>query len=193
MGNPLVISIRELNLMAICFLSGPEDSHVLAMINSDHKHRLQFLCRALDLSNQEVSAEFDPMIPSTILSQNTFPSLDIPPSLVPVPPYTAPTEDEDGLISSHLGGVLVFGGRKVLFYEQASDEKQEIIKGKQQRQTKRLSSNVSSEIQKAKEKEKQREAKKTKPKWSVKWPWSDITAYVSSWTWRTTINRPGMM
>lgn len=164
--------------MALCFLPGPEDSYILAMINFDHKQRLQLLCRSLDLSNQELSADSDPAIPSTLLSQNIFPSLDTPPLLIPIPPYVAPSEDEDGHIPSHLGGVLILGGRKAQFYEQASEEKQDIIKGKQQRQAKRLSSAVKAEVQKAKDKEKQREAKKAKPKWSVKWPWSGVTAYV---------------
>ena len=143
------------------------------MINLDHQERLQLLCRSLDLSNQELSADPDPVLPSTLLSPNIFPSLDHPPSLVSVPPYAAPSQDTD---SSHPGGVLVCGGRKVLFFEQLSEERQEISKGKQQRQSKRLASGKQSEKEKAREKEKQREAKKAKPRWSVKWPWSDVTA-----------------
>ena len=100
--------------------------------------------------------------------------------LVAVPPHSTGSvdDDEDEMGPAHRGGVLVLGGRKVMFYEHATQDQQETRKEKQRRLSKRLSSGVQAEVAKAKEKEKERESRKIKARATVKWPWSAMTAYV---------------
>lgn len=98
-----------------------------------------------------------------------------------MPPYASPNaegfyEEDEENPRKHRGGVLVLGGRKVLFVEHESREQQEVKRGKQRRVSERLSSGDSKQMLKAKEKEKERDTRKAKPRLRVNWPWSDITA-----------------
>ncbi|KAI0917003.1 hypothetical protein AcV5_007593 [Taiwanofungus camphoratus] len=176
-GTNFDVSIPELFVLGLSFLYTGEGAYALAILHYDHQQRLHLLSRDLDLSNLEVSAAPSTLLPMTILSSSTFPSMDTPPLLIPVPPFKSPHETDDDPAGSHLGGLLIVGGRKVLFFEHASQERQEVRREKQRRTAKRLSAAAQAEAQKAREKEKEREGRKVKPRASVKWPWSEVTAW----------------
>ncbi|OCH88473.1 hypothetical protein OBBRIDRAFT_780096 [Obba rivulosa] len=166
------VSVPEMNILALSFLHTDAETYTLAILHYDSQRRIQLLSRDLDLENYELSPAPSVLLLGTPLSSATFPPMETSPLLVPVPP-TASADDEDG----HLGGILVLGGRKLLFFEHTSEDRQEVKRDKRRRLAKRLSSSTPSEVTKAKEKEKEREARKVKPKFSVKWPWSEVTAW----------------
>lgn len=99
--------------------------------------------------------------------------------LVSVPPFSLDPGKSEDEIAECLGGVLVLGGRKIIFVEANTVAEQKYEKGKEKRQQRRKTSGVESLLKQAKQKEKEREAKKVKPRATVKWPWSEVTAYVS--------------
>ncbi|KZT11975.1 uncharacterized protein LAESUDRAFT_746751 [Laetiporus sulphureus 93-53] len=169
-GIPTDISIPELYILSLTFLYTGADMYTIGILHYDHQQRLQLLSRDLDIQNKELSAAYSTLLPSTILSAKKFPTTETPPRLVSVPPCSS-SEEMGGN-----AGVLVLGGRDILFFEYASSERQEIKKNKQRRASKRMSSSDQKEALKAKEKEKEREARKVKPRAGVKWPWSEVTA-----------------
>ncbi|KAH9841501.1 mono-functional DNA-alkylating methyl methanesulfonate N-term-domain-containing protein [Rhodofomes roseus] len=176
------VSIPELYIVALTFLQTESDSYALGILHFNHQRQLQLLSRDIDLDNYEISPTPSVTIRSCILPSSTFPETESPPLLVPVPPYASPEaeddeyDDEEDSRRSHRGGVLVLGGRKILFIEHESREQQEVKRGKQRRVSERLSSGDSKQMLKAKEKEKERDARKAKPRLRVNWPWSEITA-----------------
>lgn len=171
-------SLPELNLLAFNFLDTEDESRTLALLHFNHRQEIQLLARDLKLKELELSADHSDVFTTTLLSDRTFPSLDPPPILVPVPGYTTGSEEdeEDEESPAHRGGVLVLGGKKIVFYENASKPQQETRKGKQKRIKKRISSGKPEEVAKAREKEKERETRKLPPRASVKWPWAAVTA-----------------
>ncbi len=142
----------------------------------DHMQRVQLIARDLDVASQDLSFTLSPTLPNSLLPANTFPDIDTPLMLVPVPSFAIRSEEEDDKWGQCLGGVLVLGGRKILFYEVASVERQKRQKNKDKRQSKRKSSVNEQQAEVARQKDKEREAKKVKPRMSVKWPWSEVTA-----------------
>ncbi|KAI8986077.1 CPSF A subunit region-domain-containing protein [Trametes punicea] len=180
LGQAFDVSLPEINLLAFSFLYTAEEDHfALALLHLNHRRQMQLLCRDVLLQDLELSAAHSNLLITTVLSERTFPSLDPPPLLVPVPPHSTGSEedDEDETGPAHRGGVLVLGGRKVMFYEHATQYQQDTRKEKQRRLSKRLSSSVQSEVAKAKEKEKERESRKIKARATVKWPWNAVTAW----------------
>ncbi|OSD07132.1 hypothetical protein PYCCODRAFT_1449240 [Trametes coccinea BRFM310] len=180
LGQAFDVSLPEINLLAFSFLyTSEEDRFTLALLHMNHRRQMQLLCRDVLLQDLELSAAHSNLLITTVLSERTFPSLDPPPLLVPVPPHLLGSEedDEDETGPVHRGGVLVLGGRKVMFYEHATQDQQETRKEKQRRLSKRLSSGVQAEIAKAQEKEKECESRKIKARATVKWPWSAVTAW----------------
>lgn len=90
-----------------------------------------------------------------------------------MPPFESDSIDEESR-----GGILILGGKKIVYYELESVEAQRKLKGKASRtEKKKKNTNDTSEVAKAEEKEKERELRKRKPKMSVEWPWSDIGAW----------------
>lgn len=171
--------LPEINLLAFTFLyTDDEDRFTLALLHLNHKRQIQLLSRDVLLEDLELSAAHSNLLITTLLSERTFPSLDPAPLLVPIPSHSTGSEedDEDETGPAHRGGVLVLGGRKVMFFENASQDQQDTRKEKQRRLGKRLSSTVQAEVAKAKEKEKERETRKIKARATVKWPWNAITA-----------------
>ncbi|CDO76087.1 hypothetical protein BN946_scf184649.g13 [Trametes cinnabarina] len=180
LGQAFDVSLPEINLLAFSFLyTSEEDRFTLALLHLNHMRQMQLLCRDVLLQDLELSAAHSNLLITTVLPERTFPSLDPPPLLVPIPPHSTGSEDddEDETGPAHRGGVLVLGGRKVMFYEHATQDQQDTRKEKQRRLSKRLSSGMQSEIAKAKEKEKERESRKIKARATVKWPWSSVTAW----------------
>ncbi|KZT73848.1 hypothetical protein DAEQUDRAFT_357103 [Daedalea quercina L-15889] len=175
------VSIPELYITALTFLHVEEDAYALGILHINHQQQLQLLSRDIDLANFEISPTPSVIVRSSILPSSTFPEIDSPHLLVPVPPFTSPEADEsyddtDDNPRIHRGGLLVLGGRKILFVEHESSEQQEVKRGKQRRASERLSSGDNKETLKAKEKVKERDARKAKPRLRVNWPWSEITA-----------------
>ncbi|KAH9942902.1 CPSF A subunit region-domain-containing protein [Amylocystis lapponica] len=176
-SNAFDVSLPEIFVLALSFLKTEPGTYALAILHYDHQQRLHLLARDLDIPNLELSPAPSPLLPTTVLPATTFPSLDPPPQLIPVPSLAVPDDNEDFTKTGHRGGVLVVGGRKVLFFEHTAPDRQDVKKGKQRRQGNRLSSANQAEVAKAKEKEKEREGRRVKPKASVKWPWSEVTAW----------------
>ncbi|KAI0372253.1 hypothetical protein BV20DRAFT_991870 [Pilatotrama ljubarskyi] len=180
LGQAFDVSLPEINLLAFTFLhTNDEDRFTLALLHLNHKRQIQLLSRDVLLEDLELSPAHSNLLITTLLSDRTFPSLDPPLLLVPVPPHSTGSveDDEDETGPAHRGGVLVLGGRKVMFFESASQDQQESRKEKQRRLSKRLSSGVQAEVDKAKEKERERESRRLKARAIVKWPWSGITAW----------------
>ena len=119
------------------------------------------------------------MILTTVLSERTFPSLDPPPMLIPIPSHRVGSDDDDDDEDrvSHRGGVLVLGGKRIVFYEHASQGQQSTRQDKQRRTSKRITKSDKKETAaKEKAKERERESRKLPPRASVKWPWASVTA-----------------
>lgn len=171
--------VPELNLLAFAFLhTHAKRTYSLALVHLNHRRQVQLLSRDINLDELELSSDHSNMLVTTVLSERVLPSLDPPPFLIPVPVHAVGSEDDEGNDDSpaHRGGVLVLGGKKIMFYEHATKDQQDKRKGKQRRLSKRLESEKQSEVAKAREKEKERESRKVKSRTSVKWPWAAITA-----------------
>lgn len=176
-----LFSLPELNLLSLSFLHVQQDRYVLAIVHIDFQQKMQLISRELYLDSQELAAETSQLLPSTVLSPSTFPFADVPPILIPIPAFPlSATDNDDSENRECLGGVLIGGGRKILFYEFSTPDDQAVQKGKKQRLEKRKASSTESEVERAKEKEKQRESRKLKPRCYVMWPWSEVTSSV--WT-----------
>lgn len=150
----------------------------LAIVHMDHMQRMQLVSRDLDIASQDLSTTLSSTLPNSVLPANAFPDTDNPFILVSVPSFAVVSEYEADEMSQCAGGVLVLGGRKILFYEIASVERQKRQKGKDKRQTKRKASGNEKQLEVARQRDKERDLKRVKAKMSVKWPWSEVTAYV---------------
>lgn len=171
--------LPELNLLAFTFLYTEEEGrHTLALLHLNHRQQIQLLCRDVDLSEFELSPAHSNLLLTATLSDKTFPSLESPLVLVPIPSHTTDGEDVEGDddAPAHRGGVFVLGGRKILFYEHSTQEQQDTRKEKQRRLSKRLASEDATQVAEAKEKEKQRESRRIKARATVNWPWAAVTA-----------------
>ncbi|KZT28894.1 hypothetical protein NEOLEDRAFT_1239376 [Neolentinus lepideus HHB14362 ss-1] len=164
----------ELNLLSMCFLPTSSDTHCLALLAVTHEGKLQLLSRDVSLSDYEIFSTPSTLLPATTLSSSTFLTIDPPPILIPIPPSP---NHESGTEEGFGGGVLVVGGRKVLFYELASQDLQDRHKGKRRRLEGKKRSENKSEKERAREVEKARERKRRKPRAAVEWPWSEVTAW----------------
>lgn len=168
-------SVQELNLFAMTFLDTISSEHILALLHVDHQQRTQLISRTLDIPSLELSPSLSPVLPNSVIPPNTFPTVDPSPSLITIPAVCSSSEDGMGTQSVHPGGVLVLGGRKLLFFEMATEDRQQFKREKQSRLEKRKASTSITDNHIAREKEKERESRRVKPKASLKWPWSDIT------------------
>ncbi|KDQ62210.1 hypothetical protein JAAARDRAFT_121297 [Jaapia argillacea MUCL 33604] len=177
-GRDFDVQLPELNVLSICFLPVPSDSYTIGILHIDHQKRIQLLSRDLNVSltDFELSPIPSNALLSTLLSSNTFPILDTPPILIPVAPPTNLSDLEDGEEEPPLGGVLIVGGRKILFYGLASLRQVTKHQGKRRRLEEKKGRTAAESIT-AKEKEKERELRKRKAKASVDWAWSEVTAY----------------
>lgn len=147
--------------------------YTLAIVHIDHMQRMQLISRDLSIKDRDLSFTLSPILPSTLLPANTYPETEHALQLVPVPSFSISPQDGEQEAKC-LGGVLVLGGRKVAFYEVASEERQKKQRSKDKRQSKRKASGSEKDLTQQKELDK--EPKKLKSKMSVKWPWSEVTA-----------------
>lgn len=158
----------------MAFLPTEEDKCALAILYIDAYSKLQLCARDLDTENFDLSFHHSFLFQSTPLSEKIFPNpTDYALHLLSVLPAET-TEDEDEDVFP--GGVLVIGGREVLLFEMASEEKQAKQRGKYKRLEAKKKSKDPSEVKKAKEKERERGSKRRKPNASVQWPWSQVMA-----------------
>jgi DNA damage-binding protein 1 len=164
-----VSRVSELNILSLAFLSVGSGNYSIAILHLDHNENLHLLARDLILSECELSSEPSFLLPQTLLSSSTVTSNDAPPCLATVPPQQSQDTDE-----SLPGGVLVFGRRKIRFFELSSEEWQEKHRGKKLRRFGSRSNNSEQSV--AKDKQKGREIRRRRAKASVQWPWSEVTA-----------------
>jgi DNA damage-binding protein 1 len=168
-------SISELNILSLAFVSSADQNlQSLAILHQDHRERIQLLSRDINVADMELSSSPSTILPSTLVSTKSLLRAESIPFLVYV--SSAPND------THFSGGVLLFGGRKIIFYELASKESREKQRGKQRRTETRKKSTDVTEIQRAKQKELERESRKRKPRATVDWPWSEVTAFVCSST-----------
>ncbi|KAJ3557088.1 hypothetical protein NM688_g1656 [Phlebia brevispora] len=168
------VLLPEMNVYALSILHSDTDGvHTLAILHMDHSQRLQLVARDLDVSSQDLSFSLSPVLPNSVLPANTFPDIDNPLLLISVPSFLIESDEEE---DECRGGVLVLGGRKILFYEVASVDRQKRQKNKDKRQSKRKASGNDKQLETARQKDKERDTKKVKPRMSVKWPWGEVTA-----------------
>jgi DNA damage-binding protein 1 len=161
-----ILRIAEMNLLSLCFLGTATESKVLAMLFLDNKERIQLHARDIDcdLKNHQVELSQAPssfLLPSFVPSK-CFSFPDASPILVAVSPSAQSSLDGD-----FLGGVLVLGGRKILLYEFADQDK---YNSHEHRKRQSLSR---SKVDDARKHERERVRKPTA---SVVWPWSNVTA-----------------
>ncbi|KAI0695725.1 CPSF A subunit region-domain-containing protein [Cytidiella melzeri] len=182
-GNGRVTSdfdviLPELNLLSLAFMETSSEIYTLAILHIDHLLRVQILARDLDVGAQELSPAPSVYLQRAILPQNSFPDTDTPLALVPVPSFSLhPSENADEQSARCLGGVLVLGGRKIIFVEAATLDEQKSEKGKEKRQQQRKSSASERTQRQAKQKDKEREARHVKSRAKVQWPWSEVAAW----------------
>lgn len=126
---------------------------------------MQLLARDLDISKGQLSSKPSTVFSPTPLPAKSFPIVDTTPQLISVPP-----------LSGDLGGILVLGGKKILYYELTAQEAQVKAKDKSSRTDKIKKGYGQTEATRAKEKEVEREWRKKKAKSWVEWPWSEVKA-----------------
>ncbi|TFK40691.1 CPSF A subunit region-domain-containing protein [Crucibulum laeve] len=171
------VSLPELNVFSVAFLPTSEDEYAIAILHIDHQERIQLLARDISIDDLELSPH-----PSALLHQTPISSKNLPyptefiPQLVTVP-TVLPEDDADADEEGFPGGVLVVGGKKILFYELTPREAQEKQRGKRRRLEKKKKNEDVSVAAKAKEKEREREGRRRKPKATVEWPWTEVTAW----------------
>ncbi|KAI5118862.1 hypothetical protein M0805_005306 [Coniferiporia weirii] len=103
------VSVRELNIVSICFLPTTSSRSVaLAILHRDHGQMLALTSHDLSISGRELS------ISSAFLSDIALPNVDSG-SLIPVPPHSQSNWNSNG-------GVLVLSDSRISFY--AIDKKQ---------------------------------------------------------------------
>jgi DNA damage-binding protein 1 len=179
-----VVRIPELSLLALAFISSSStDELCLAILHIDHQQRLQLLSRDLDVSpnNEQFSPKPSTLLPPTPLQQKIFPgpfANDTLPVLIhiPAPPSTRFVNAE-----AQQGGILILGGKRIIYYDLATPSAQLKAKGKSSRTEKKKKEGMKRgdrmEVDNAKEKEEEREWKKRKVAGCVEWPWSEVTAW----------------
>ncbi|KAI0337556.1 hypothetical protein BDW22DRAFT_1363933 [Trametopsis cervina] len=172
------VIIPELNLLSLSFMETNTETYTLAILHIDHLQRVQLLARDLDIESQELSTIPSLWLQRAVLPSSSFPDVENQPILVPVPSFSLDPSTASGKQETQcLGGVLVLGGRKVIFVEAATDAEQKHEKGKEKRQQQRQNSGSEKNQRQAKQKEKEREAKRVKSRATVKWPWGEVTAW----------------
>jgi DNA damage-binding protein 1 len=173
--------IPELTLLALTFIpSNLTDELCLAILHIDYQQRLQLLSRDLDVSsnNEQLSPKPSALFPPAPLPQKSFPgpfTEESLPALIPIPaPPSSFAENTD----SPQGGILILGGKKVLYYDFAPSAAQTKSKGKSSRTEKKMKTGIEKvDANKLKAKEAEREWKKRKVQAWVEWPWSEVAAW----------------
>ena len=168
--------LPELTVFGITILhSDSSNEFTLAILHLDHLQRIQLIARDLNVSERDLDFTLSPVLRNTVLPANAFPETENPFILVSVPRFHVESDDEAEQ-GECLGGVLVLGGRKILFYEVATVERQQRTRNENKRQAKRKASTSEKQLEAARRRDMERDSKKIKPKMSVKWPWSEVTA-----------------
>jgi DNA damage-binding protein 1 len=167
-SNICMFRISELTILALTFVLSAQSTQVLAILHFDRQERMQLISRDICLEALELSQSPSMILPNTVISAKTLPLGDTLPILIPIPPSS------DNLLSP--GGVLLIGGRKILFFELAPADWQEKHTGKERRLGIRMKSLDTSEVHQAKQKQLERQSKKRRPSATVEWPWSEVTA-----------------
>ncbi|TFK20000.1 hypothetical protein FA15DRAFT_673909 [Coprinopsis marcescibilis] len=176
------LSLLELNVLSLAFLPSEEDECVLAILHLDYQSRVQLIARDIPFnSSDDVSTAPSTLLHPTSISNKNIPfPVDQIPNLIPVPPVEIdyePQDEADEEDAEFRGGVLVVGGRKVLFYELSSQSGRDKQKGKMNRLDKMKADSNQAKVKQAVAKQAEREARKRKPTASVDWPWDEVTAW----------------
>ncbi|KIY45562.1 hypothetical protein FISHEDRAFT_76416 [Fistulina hepatica ATCC 64428] len=164
------VSVREVHLLSMTFISSRMDYYTLALLHYHYGEEgggIELVAHELNLPESEM--DYDPSfsLTPTGLSRKQFPypTEDIP-IIAAIGPHTYEDDDDP----SDRCGVLVLGGRRIVFYDFAGEEQEDVQRGKR----KRL--DVVSEAQKAKTK-RERLSRRRKPRMGVEWPWGRVRAY----------------
>jgi DNA damage-binding protein 1 len=121
------------------------------------------------------------LLPSTPLPQKSFPgpfASDTLPVLIHI---AAPPSITSVNADAQQGGILILGGKRIIYYDLATPSAQLKAKGKSSRTEKKKKEGMKSgdqmEVDNAKEKEGEREWRKRKVVGWVEWPWSEVTGW----------------
>jgi DNA damage-binding protein 1 len=162
--------VPELNILSLTFLTTSSNNYPIAILHLDYNQNLQLLTRDLLLSECELSPEPSLLLPQTLLSTSVVAPTDVVPCLALVPPL------QSNAAEKLPAGVLVLGGRRIQFFELASEGWQEKRREKQRKLEGLQKSTDLLASAKTKEKQKGREIKKRRPKSDAEWPWFEVTA-----------------
>lgn len=168
----IYIRVPELNILAICFACAIPNRQTLAILHLDYRNKVQLIAHDLHTMDMDLSRSASTLLPNTAVSSNHLPLVETPPIMIHVPSSKSKSlGNEDSP-----GGVLIVGGRTILYYELSSREWQEAQTGKQSRLDQKKKSGNDTEVAAALKKQKEREGKKRKPRSCVDWPWSEVSA-----------------
>ncbi|KIJ59461.1 hypothetical protein HYDPIDRAFT_177805 [Hydnomerulius pinastri MD-312] len=162
------VSISEINLLSLAFVSAEAESYTLAILHYDFQQRLQLLARDLSIEDFQLSPAHSPLLPPILLPGKWFSVEEQTPRLVFVP----------AVDDTFDGGILVLGGQEIMLYDLASRDVLEKNVRKSRRTEKGKKSRDAEEVTKAKQKEKEREWRKKKARAVITWPWSEVVALV---------------
>jgi DNA damage-binding protein 1 len=174
-----ITSVPELSILALAFLSSHRSVPSLAILHVNHRGRIQLIARDVHLDDMELSPTPSTVLPPTLIHSRCLPLTDSSPILIPIT-----TSTEDRMVHD---GILVIGGREILFFNLASIDSQTKQTNKRRRLESRKNGGNPEEARKARQKEAERESRVREPAASVRWPWSEVTGSV--WFQKNSIPR----
>ncbi|KAG7445774.1 uncharacterized protein BT62DRAFT_969553 [Guyanagaster necrorhizus] len=167
------VSIPENNVLSFTLLPLPDEEFALAILHLDNHRRLQLLARDLtDWSSiPDLSQDPSVVLHQTIISSEAFPyPEDDIPQLIPVSTPEG-TDINDG--------ILVVGGRKIIFYALNNVQAQKKVEQKRRKSAAMKQSGNEDQIQEAIAKDKERNDRIRQAKGTVLWPFGAVTAVSS--------------
>ncbi|PBK75055.1 hypothetical protein ARMSODRAFT_929129 [Armillaria solidipes] len=169
------VSIPENNILSIALLSLPDEGFALAILHMDNHNRLQLLARDLTGTDwdgiPDLSEDPSVVLHQTVISSDAFPypEDDIPQLISVSTPEGADFND----------GILVVGGRKIIFYALNNVLAQKKVEQKRRKSTAMKQSGNENQMKEAIAKDKERQERIRQAKGSVLWPFGAVTAISS--------------
>lgn len=169
------VSIPENNILSIALLSLPDEGFALAILHMDNHNRLQLLARDLTGTDwdgiPDLSEDPSVVLHQTVISSDAFPypEEDIPQLISVSTPEGADFND----------GILVVGGRKIIFYALNNVLAQKKVEQKRRKSAAMKQSGNENQVKEALAKDKERQERIRQAKGSVLWPFGAVTAVAS--------------